>query len=79
MRGRPLDSWWFLVGVFSGSPDHPGTGDPQMLNASGTTFPWNGTLAIAELQYIYPSLGTMLCANQAEPLARALKFGFRTR
>jgi porin len=76
MRGRPLDSWTFLAGVFSGSPVHPGVGDPQALNPSGTTFPWNGTLAIAELQYAYPSLGTMLYANQSEPLARTVKFGF---
>ncbi len=31
---------------------------------------------IAELQYSYPSLGTMLYADEAEPLARTYKLGF---
>ena len=33
-------------------------------------------LAIAELQYAYPSLGTMLYADQPEPLARTYRLGF---
>jgi len=76
-RFRPTDSLTLLAGVFSGSPlntDKPG--DPQRLNSSGLVFPWNGTLMIAELQYTYPSLGTMLYANQSQPLARTYKLGF---
>jgi porin len=76
LRGRPLDAWTFLTGVFSGSPVGTNApGDPQQQNPSGLSFPWNGTLAIAELQYSYPSLGTMLSANQSEPLARTYKLG----
>ena len=48
-----------------------------MQNPSGTSFPLNGgALVIAEMQYTYPSLGTMLYADQAEPLARIYKLGF---
>ena len=42
-----------------------------MVNHSGTSFPLNGgVLAIAELQYAYPSVGGMVSADQAQPLAR---------
>ena len=74
-RARPSDSWTLLAGVFSGTPVPGGEGDPQKLNPHGTSFPWNGALLIAELQYAYPSLGTMLYADQSEPLARVYKFG----
>lgn len=76
LRARLNDALTVLAGVFSGSPlstDVPG--DPQQQNPSGTSFPWNGTLAIAELQYTYPNLGTMLYANQTGPLARTYKLG----
>jgi porin len=75
-RGRPTDSVTILAGVFNGSPVAHNIGDPQVQNPSGTSFPLNGrTLAIAELQYTYPSLGTMLYANKPEPLARTYKLG----
>ncbi len=76
VRARPIDPLTFLVGVFNGSPVSDNTGDPQMRNPSGTSFPLNGgVLAIAEMQYTYPSLGTMLNADQPEPLARTYKIG----
>jgi porin len=79
LRARPIDSLSFLVGVFNGSPvpnNSFNSVDPQIQNPSGTSFPLNGgVLAIAEMQYTYPSLGTMLYANQAEPLARTYKLG----
>ena len=76
MRARPADSWTFLAGVFNGSPVSNNTGDPQRQNPSGTSFPLNGgALALAEIQYAYPSLGTMLYANASEPLARVYKLG----
>jgi porin len=77
LRGRPLDSWTILAGVFSGSPvSHDVLGaDPQRQNPSGLSFPWNGTLAIAELQYAYPALGTTISANEGEALARTYKIG----
>ena len=34
-----------------------------------------GALAIAEVQYAYPSLGTVLYANESEPLGRVYKLG----
>lgn len=76
VRARPMNSWTFLAGVFNGSPVSNNTGDPQRQNPSGTSFPLNGgALAIAEVQYAYPSLGTMLYANESEPLARVYKLG----
>jgi len=75
LRAHPADSWTFLVGAFSGSPSPHTDGDPQMQNASGTSFPWNGTLVIAEAQYAYPSAGTMLRADEADALARTYKLG----
>jgi porin len=77
-KARPIDPVTLLVGVFNGSPVKNGvTGDPQLANNSGTSFPLNGgALVIAELQYSYPSLGSMLYADQSEPLARVYKIGF---
>jgi porin len=79
-RYRPIDSLTILTGVFNGSPSPSGgvccSGDPQQQNPSGTSFPLNGgVLVIAEAQYSYPSLGTMLYANQSEPLSRVYKVG----
>ena len=77
LRAHPTDSVTFLAGVFNGSPVSANYGDPQMRNPSGTSFPLNGgVLAIAELQYSYPSQGTLVQANQADPLARTYKIGF---
>jgi porin len=74
---RPIDPVTFLLGVFNGSPDRYTYGDPQLRNPSGTSFPLNGgVLIMAEMQYSYPSLGSMLYADQAEPLARLYKLGF---
>jgi len=77
-KARPIDPVTLLVGVFNGSPVKNGvTGDPQLANPSGTSFPLNGgALIIAELQYSYPALGSMLYADQNEPLARVYKIGF---
>ena len=77
-KARPIDPVTFLLGVFNGSPVKNGVdGDPQLANPSGTSFPLNGgALIIAELQYSYPALGSMLYADQNEPLARVYKIGF---
>lgn len=76
LRAHPTNSLTFLAGVLNGSPVSNNTGDPQRQNSSGTSFPLNGgALAIAEVQYAYPSLGTMLYANKSEPLARVYKLG----
>jgi porin len=78
IKTRPIDPVTLLVGVFNGSPvPVNSTGDPQQVNASGTSFPVNGgALVFAELQYAYPALGSMLYADQSEPLARVYKIGF---
>jgi porin len=77
LRARPFDPITVLVGAFNGSPvTQPVITDSQAQNPSGTAFPTNGgMLAIAELQYSYPSLGTMLYADQSEPMARVYKLG----
>ena len=76
-RAKPTDSITVLAGLFNGSPVNNPNGDSQQVNASGTSFATNGGgLAIAELQYAYPSLGTMLYADQPEPLSRTYRLGF---
>ena len=76
LRARPIDAVTVLAGVFNGSPVRYNYGDPQMRNPSGTSFPLNGgVLVIAEVQYAYPALGTMLYADQAPPLSRLYKLG----
>ncbi|MDA8095875.1 MAG: carbohydrate porin [Betaproteobacteria bacterium] len=76
LRARPSDAWTILAGVYNGSPVTNTAGDPQQQNAHGTSFPLHGgTLAILEAQYAYPTLGTMLLADEPEPLARVYKFG----
>lgn len=75
-RARPVDEINFLVGVFNGSPVARDQGDPQKVNASGTSFPLNGgALAIAELQYSYPALGSMVYPGETQPLARVYRIG----
>ncbi|MDR3531017.1 MAG: carbohydrate porin [Rhodopila sp.] len=77
LRARPTDSLTFLLGVFNGSPTNNSPGDPQRVNPSGTSFPLNGGVTvIGEVQYSYPSLGSMLNAGESEPLARTYKLGF---
>jgi porin len=76
-RYRPVDPVTFLLGVYNGSPVRYNYGDPQMRNPSGTSFPFNGgVLIMGEVQYTYPSLGSMLYADQVAPLARVYKLGF---
>jgi porin len=73
---RPIDSVNILAGVFSGSPVKNPNGDPQIDNRSGTSFPLNrGVLAIAEVQYAYPAIGSMVSAGQDQPLARTYRLG----
>lgn len=64
---RPGNSWTLLAGAF--------TGNAAQQNMSGTAFPLDGTLAIAELQYAYPSVGSLVRGGGKTPLARIYKFG----
>jgi len=77
-RWRPIDSLTFLAGVYNGSPvANNNAPDPQQENSSGADFPMNGgALVIAEMQYAYPSLGSMVYADQSQPLSRVYKLGF---
>jgi porin len=76
LRLRPWDPVTLLAGLFNGSPTANPNGDPQKTNPSGTGFPLNGgALYIAEVQYSYPSLGTMVSPDEGEPLARLYKLG----
>ncbi len=66
-----------LTGLFDGSPVSTANGDPQRINATGTSFPVaHGALAIAELQFAYPGPNTLVQAGQPDPLARVYKLGF---
>jgi porin len=77
LRAHPNDSITVLAGVFSGSPVLSSNGDPQLRNASGTSFPLNnGALAIAEVQYTYPALGSMVYADDNPSLAGTYRLGF---
>ena len=79
LKARPIESVNLLLGVFNGSPVHNNSfdaGDPQKQNASGTSFPLNGgALIITELQYSYPSLGSLGYPGQAQPLGHTYRIG----
>lgn len=76
LRYRPINSINLLVGVFNGSPVSNNSGDPQQQNPSGITFPLDGgVLLLGELQYSYPSLGTLVFPGQSTPLAHVYKIG----
>ncbi len=64
---RPGNSWTLLAGAF--------TGNANQQNVSGTAFPLDGTLGIAELQFTYPSLGLTVRSDNKTPLARVYKLG----
>ncbi|MGB9153699.1 MAG: carbohydrate porin, partial [Alphaproteobacteria bacterium] len=71
LRGKPNDSITILGGVFNGSP-----ANKSGVNDSGTGFPLDGgVLAIAEIQYAYPSLGGMVSADSSGELSGTYKFG----
>jgi porin len=77
-KARPTEALTVLAGVYNGSPvPNDAIGDPQKVNASGTSFPLDGgALAIAEVQYAYPALGSMVYPGQATPLSGVYKLGF---
>jgi porin len=64
---RPGNSWTLLAGAF--------TGNANQQNVSGTAFPLDGALGIAELQYAYPSLGSTVHGGNKTPLSRTYKLG----
>ena len=75
-RYRPVNEVAALLGVFSGSPATDNDGDQQRNNASGTNFPLNrGPLVFAELQYIYPALGSLVGPEDGAPLGHTYRLG----
>ena len=77
ISARPVDGVTLLAGVFNGSPVNNDNGtDPQLQNRHGTSFPWgDGRLAIAELQFSYPALGSMVEPGAAQPLGWTYRVG----
>ncbi len=76
VRYRPIETVNIQLGAFSGSPAENPDIDPQVSDAHGVSFPVDrGALYIAEVQYAYPALGSMVSPGQAEPLARTIRLG----
>jgi len=65
-----------LGGAFTANPGGDHAVDAQSANPSGVLFPLPGrTLVIGEVQYAYPSLGSMVYAGENEPLAHVYRLG----
>lgn len=76
MEGKPTNSLTLLGGLYNGNPTPINSDGSQEANGGGTAFPLDGgVLAIAEIQYAYPALGSMVDADESEPLARVYKLG----
>jgi porin len=76
VRAHPTDTVTILAGVFNGSPVANNSGDPQMRNPSGVSFPLNGgALAIAEVQFAYPSAGGPVETGGSQSPAGVYKIG----
>jgi porin len=76
VRYRPIDPLNVLLGVFSGNPAPSRAGDPQLLDRSGTSFATNaGVLVIAEVQYTYPAIGSMVYPGEGAPLGHTYRLG----
>lgn len=67
VHARPGNALTLLAGAY--------TGNAAQQNASGTAFPTDGFLGIAELQYAYPSLGLTVRSDNKTPLGRIYKIG----
>jgi porin len=67
---RPVDGVTLLAGVFNGTPLKNNE------NLHGTSFPWgDGKLYIAEMQFAYPALGSMVEPGQTQPLGWTYRLG----
>ncbi len=65
LQWKPTDSVKILAGVFNGAPNPNAGADSQMDDPYGLSFPLNGgVLAIAEIQYSFPSLGDMVYSDK---------------
>ena len=71
ISARPVNGVTVLAGVFNGTP-LGSNGD----NLHGTSFPWSGgKLYIAEMQFAYPALGSMVEPGQSQPLGWTYRLG----
>jgi porin len=76
-RVHVTDAVTALAGVYNGSPVPTISGDPQQNNAHGVNFLLGqGVLAIAELQFAYPSLNMIVRPEDSDPLPGVYKLGF---
>jgi len=76
-NARPVNGFNLLVGAFNGDPVKNNNGsDPQLQNRYGISFPTNGgQLYIAEAQFSYPTLGSMVEPGQNKSLGYTYKIG----
>ena len=73
---RPVNGVTVLAGVFSATPVSNSSGDSQIQNHNGLSFPvGHGTLSIVEVQFSYPTLGSMVEPGQSEPLGWTYRIG----
>jgi porin len=73
---RPVNGIQVLAGVFNGSPARSSVGDPQHNDPHGTSFPLgNGTLTMVEVQFSYPSLGSMVEPDAKPSLGWTYRIG----
>lgn len=77
LSARPVNGMTVLAGVFNGNPaGKPSAQDPQQQNPHGVSFPLgDGTLTMVELQFSYPSLGSMVMADETPPLGWTYRIG----
>ena len=76
LRYRPINPLTLLVGIFNGNPATNTLGDSQQNDASGTIFPLDGgTLALAEIQYAYPAVGSLVYPGEGAPLGGTYRLG----
>ena len=76
ISARPVDGFTVLAGVFNGSPAKTDEGDSQLNNPHGTSFPLGGgLLSIVELQFSYPTFGSMVQPGETPPLGWTYRVG----
>lgn len=77
VAARPVNGVTLLAGVFDGDPVKNDDGsDPQQQNRHGTSFPLNGgALYIAEAQFSYPAVGSMVEPGQQKALGWTYRVG----
>ena len=73
---RPVDGVTLLAGVFNATPAKNTNGDAQLNNPHGVSFPLgDGTMSMLELQFAYPTLGSMVNPDEPQPLGWTYRIG----